>query len=336
LPDLVTLTREGLYCPQGGFHIDPWRPVERALITHAHADHARRGSDRYHAPRSGVGLLRRRLGPEPPIDGHGFREPLTFGDVAVSFHPAGHVLGSAQVRIEAAGEVWVISGDYKRELDPSCEAFEVVPCDVFITEATFALPIYRWDPIDQIMSALLGWWDGNAAAGRASVLFCYALGKAQRVLAEVGRRTDRPVFVHGAIDALLDTYRAEGIVLAPAIPVGPRTKGESFAGELVVAPPSAFGSPWMRRFGDAGTAFASGWMRVRGNRRRRGFDRGFVLSDHADWPGLVRTIAATGAKRVLATHGYADTLARYLCDIGLVAEPLETLFEGEIEDADDD
>lgn len=332
--DLVTLTPEGLYCPAGGFHIDPWRAVERALITHAHGDHARRGSRTYHAARTGLGLLQRRLGPDAAIDGHGFGEPLSFGDATVSFHPAGHVLGSAQIRIEVGGEVWVISGDYKRDADPSCEAFEVVPCDVFITEATFALPVYRWDPIDQVMAALFAWWDGNAAAGRASVLFCYALGKAQRVLAEIGRRSDRQVFVHGAIDALLDPYRSEGIALAPTVAVGPRRKGESFPGDLIVAPPSAFGSPWMRRFGDAGTAFASGWMRVRGNRRRRGFDRGFVLSDHADWPGLLRTIEATGARRVLATHGYADTLARYLRDLGLAAAPLETRFEGEVEDSD--
>jgi putative mRNA 3-end processing factor len=333
LTDLVTLTPEGLYCPLGGFHIDPWRPVERALITHAHGDHARRGSRRYHAPRSGVGLLRRRLGPEAIIEGHDFGEPLSFGDATVSFHPAGHVLGSAQIRIEAEGEVWVISGDYKRDHDPSCERHELVPCDVFITEATFALPIYRWDPVDQVMDALLGWWHANAAAGRGSVLFCYALGKAQRVLAEIGRRTDRPVFVHGAIDALLDAYRGEGIALAPTVPVGARVKGESFAGELIIAPPSAFGSPWMRRFADASTGFASGWMRVRGNRRRRGFERGFVLSDHVDWPGLLRTVEETGARRVLATHGYSDTLARYLCEVGLAAEPLETLFEGEVEEA---
>jgi len=334
LADLVTLTPEGLYCQQGGFHIDPWRPVPWALITHAHADHARRGAGTYHAARSGVGLLQGRLGPEAAIRGHAFGKPLAFGDVTVSFHPAGHVLGSAQIRIAAGGEVWVISGDYKRDPDPSCETFEVVPCDVFVTEATFALPIYRWDPIDRVMAALLGWWDANAAAGRASVLFCYALGKAQRVLAEIGVRTDRRVLVHGAIDALLDAYRDEGVALAPTTPVGARVRGESYAGELVIAPPSAFGSPWMRRFGDAGTGFASGWMRVRGNRRWRGFDRGFVLSDHVDWPGLLATIEGTGAGRVLATHGYADTLARYLREVGLAAEPLETRFDGEAEDVE--
>jgi putative mRNA 3-end processing factor len=331
LTDLITLTPEGLYCLLGGCHIDPWRPVERALITHAHGDHARRGAQKYHAARSGLGLLRRRLGPEAIIDGHDFGERLKFGDVAVSFHPAGHVLGSAQIRLDAGGEVWVISGDYKRDFDPSCEPFELVPCDVFVTEATFALPVYRWDRVDHVMETLLGWWDANAAAGRASVLFCYALGKAQRVIAEIGQRTDRAVFVHGAIDALLDAYRDQGVSLAPTLPVSARIKGESFAGELILAPPSAFGSPWMRRFGDAATGFASGWMRVRGNRRRRGFERGFVLSDHADWPGLLGTIEQTGARRVLATHGYADTLARYLREAGLRAEPLATRFEGEVD-----
>jgi putative mRNA 3-end processing factor len=333
LGDLVTLTPEGLYCPLGGFHIDPWCPVERAVITHAHGDHARRGSRRYHAALSGVGLLRRRLGPDAIVEGHKFSEPVTFGETSVSFHPAGHVLGSAQIRIEAAGEVWVISGDYKRAPDPSCERHEVVLCDVFITEATFGLPIYRWDPVDQVIDALLAWWHANAAAGRASVLFCYALGKAQRVLAELAQRTARPVFVHGAIDALLDAYRDEGISFAETVPVGARRKGESFVGELIIAPPSASGSPWLRRFGDASTGFASGWMRLRSHRRRRGFDRGFVLSDHADWPALLRTIEQTGAKRVLATHGYSDSLARYLREIGLAAEPLETLFGDEVEEA---
>ena len=330
--DLITLSPEGLCCAAGGFHIDPWRPVARALITHAHGDHARPGSAEYHAPARGVGLLRRRLG-EVPILGHAYGERLTFGETTVSFHPAGHVLGSAQIRVEHGGEVWVASGDYKRAADPSCEAFEVLPCDVFITEATFALPVYRWDPLDRVIAELLDWWDANTARGRASVLFCYALGKAQRVLAEIGLRTGREVFVHGAVDALLDAYRAEGVALAPTRPVAAEARGRSFAGELIVAPPSAFGSPWLRRFGDAATGFASGWMRVRGHRRRRGFERGFVISDHVDWPGLLRTVRETGARRVLATHGYSETLARYLCETGLRAAALQTRFEGEEEDS---
>jgi putative mRNA 3-end processing factor len=336
MPDLVTLTSQGLYCPLGDFHIDPWRAVDRALITHAHSDHARRGSRCYHAAASGVGFLHHRLGAEAAIEGHEFGERLVFGDVTASFHPAGHVLGSAQIRIEGGGEVWVISGDYKRQADPSCEAFEIVPCDVFITEATFALPIYRWDPIEAVFNELVAWWRANAAAGRASVLFCYALGKAQRVLAELATRSERAVLVHGAVEVLLYTYSEAGVRLVPTRAVGPRIRGEDFSGELVIAPPSAFGSTWLRRFGDCSTAFASGWMRVRGRRRWRGYDRGFVISDHADWPGLLDTIVQTGARRVLATHGYSETLARYLCEQGLQAEPLPTRFEGEIDEVDAD
>jgi putative mRNA 3-end processing factor len=334
MADLITVTDEGLCCARGGFHIDPWRVVECSIITHAHGDHARRGSRRYHAAASGLGLLTRRLGEEALIEGHAFGERLRFGDVSVSFHPAGHVLGSAQIRVEADGEVWVVSGDYKRDPDPSCEPFELVPCDAFITEATFALPVYRWAPIDEVMDGLIAWWDASAAAGRTSVLFCYALGKAQRVLAEIGRRTGREVYVHGAIEALLEPYREAGMKLAPTRAMATGGRGEGLAGELVVAPPIAFGSLWMRRFRDPSTAFASGWMRVRGNRRRRGFDRGFVLSDHVDWPGLLQTVRETGARRVFATHGYSDTLAGYLCEEGLEAAPLRTLYEGETEAAE--
>jgi putative mRNA 3-end processing factor len=332
--EIVALTPKGLYCPAGDFHVDPWRPVERALITHAHADHARPGSAHYHAAAIGIALLEKRLGEDTAIQAHDYGHKFQLGDAVASFHPAGHVLGSAQVRIEVGGEVWVISGDYKRDDDPSCEAFEAVACDVFITEATFALPIYRWDPIDLVMRDLLRWWERNARAGRASVVFCYALGKAQRLLAEVARRAPgRPVFVHGAVDALLPAYRAAGIPLPETVPVLDHPRERGFAGELVIAPPSAFGSPWMQRLGDCGTAFASGWMRVRGHRRRRGFDEGFVLSDHADWPGLLETIEATGARKVFATHGYSDTLARYLRESReLDAEPLATLFEGEGDD----
>lgn len=330
---VVTLTPKGLYCPAGDFYIDPWKPVERAVITHAHADHARPGSQHYYAARSGLGLLKQRLGASISIEDHGFGEEVQLGDAITSFHPAGHVLGSAQIRVEVDGEIWVISGDYKCDSDPSCEAFAPVPCDVFITEATFALPIYRWDPIEQVMERLMRWWRGNEAAGKASVVFCYALGKAQRLLAEIGQRTDRPVYVHGAVDALLPSYHEAGIALAATIPVLEKSRKKSFAGELVIAPPSAFGSPWMQRFGDCDTAFASGWMRVRGHRRRRGFDEGFVLSDHADWPGLLETIEATGAKKVYATHGFSDTLARYLVEEKAIdAEPLATLFEGEGDD----
>ena len=326
---LLRVDDRGLFCPAGGFHVDPWKPVERAVISHGHGDHARWGSQAYLSAAPGMPILRRRLGEGAAIEAVPFGERVRIGEVSVSFHPAGHILGSAQVRVERGGEVWVFSGDYKRQPDATCESFEVVPCHTFITEATFALPIYRWDDTRQVAREILAWWDANREADRASVLFCYSLGKAQRILGELARLTDRQVFVHGAVEPLNECYRAAGIEMLPTRTVSETGRGQSFAGELVLAPPSAGGSTWMRRFGAAGTGFASGWMRVRGTRRRRGFDRGFTLSDHADWPDLLRTVEETGAERVLTTHGYAEPLARFLRERGLSAGTLATPFEGE-------
>jgi putative mRNA 3-end processing factor len=331
-PPLLRPDDRGLFCEAGGFYIDPWKPVERAVISHGHGDHARWGSAAYLAAAPSVPILRRRLGEAAAIEGVPFGATVRIGEVAVSFHPAGHILGSAQVRVERGGEVWVFSGDYKRAADSTCEPFEPVACHTFITEATFALPIYRWDPTAAVAREVREWWEANREAGRASVLFCYALGKAQRVLGELARLTDRTVFVHGSLEPLNECYRNAGVEMLPTRPVAETTRGQSFAGELILAPPSAGGSTWMRRFGPASTAFASGWMRVRGTRRRRGFDRGFAISDHADWPDLLRTIADTGAERVLTTHGFAGALARYLQEQGLSASPLATPFEGETED----
>ncbi len=331
---MLTETSSGLWCAAGGFHIDPWEPVERALITHAHGDHARPGNGAYLCSTSCESLLRRRFGSDARIEVASYGQPLTLGDVRVSFHPAGHVLGSAQIRIEGSDGVWVVGGDYKRAADPTCEAFEPVRCDVFITESTFGLPIYRWDPTETVIDDIASWWKSNGDVGRTSVLFCYTIGKAQRLLAELMRVTDRTVYVHGMMLAMIDAYRQSGISLLPVEPVIERTsrgrsKAASFAGELVLAPLSARGTPWMRRLGDISDAFASGLMRVRGVRRQRGYDRGFVLSDHADWPALLQTIAETGASRVLATHGHAEPLARYLSQQGLESGVIRTAWEGE-------
>ncbi len=321
-PPLIQATAEGLYCRDGDFHIDPHRPVQRAILTHAHADHARAGSAAYWSAQSGMAILRKRLGGEAPLHGVPYGRTLRFGNTRVSLHPAGHILGSSQVRVERDGEVWVVSGDYKRAPDPTCSPFEVVPCHTLVTEATFALPIYRWPPAEEVARSVLQWWRANAECGRTSVLFCYALGKAQRLLAELGRLTRQPVFLHGAIAPLVALYREAGVELPPTQRVSEAPRGHRFAGELVLAPPSAAGSPWMKRFRPASLAFASGWMRVRGQRRRRAFDRGFVLSDHADWPALLRTIEECGAQRVLVTHGRGDTLVRYLRERGVDAAPL--------------
>lgn len=327
--DLVVTRKEGLYVPAGDFYIDPWRPVARAVITHAHSDHARSGSGHYWAAASGLGLLRERLGREAALTGVPYGQRFSLGEARVSLHPAGHVLGSAQVRIEAGGSVWVVSGDYKRDADASCEAFEPVPCDVFITEATFALPIYRWDATRTVAREIFDWWQAAKADGQAAILFCYALGKAQRVLAELQHFTAETVYVHGALPALIQAYRDAGIALLPTEAVSQQPKGTDFAGRLIIAPPGASGTPWMKRFHPCTTGFASGWMRVRGSRRRLAYDRGFVLSDHADWDSLLRTIAETGARRVLITHGHGDALIAHLRQLGLQAELLATPFAGE-------
>jgi putative mRNA 3-end processing factor len=319
----------GLYCAEGDFHIDPWGAVPRACITHAHGDHARPGSAAYLCSAECLPLLRRRFGDEAAIESIDYGESRALGSVRVSFHPAGHVLGSAQIRIEGREGVWVLSGDYKRAPDPTCTAFEPIACDTFVTESTFGLPIYRWDDTASVIGELLEWWEVNRGKGLTSVLFCYTLGKAQRVLAELTRVTARPVYVHGMMSSMIDAYRERAIRMLETMPLIERPRGTSFAGELVLAPLSARGTPWMRRLGHISDAFVSGLMRVRGVRRQRAFDRGFVLSDHADWPAILQTIAETGAARVLATHGHAEPLARFLKGQGLESGVMRTAWEGE-------
>ena len=316
---------EGLYCPAGNFYIDPMFPVARAVVTHAHGDHARSGSARYQVASAGIGLMRERLGHDAAIDAHGYGESFRMNEVEVSFHPAGHVLGSAQIRMAYAGRVVVVSGDYKRDPDPTCVPFEPVPCDVFVTESTFGLPVYRWPPMTQVIDDLLAWWDDCARRQVPAVLFCYALGKAQRILAELALRTERTVHLHGAMLKLVESYREAGVRMVPTEPVSESARGRDFAGELILAPPSAAGAPWMKRFAKASTGFASGWMQIRGNRRRRGYDRGFVVSDHADWPGLIRSVEESHASLIYVTHGDGETLIRHLRDLGHDAQSLRIL-----------
>lgn len=326
---MIVETGAGLYCEAGGFYIDPWLPVERAVITHAHSDHARPGCGAYLCAAPGRTVLQRRL-PEACIEAHPYGESLSIGAVHVSFHPSGHILGAAQIRLEHRGQVWVVSGDYKRQPDPTCQAFEPVACQTFITEATFGLPIYTWDPPGLVVDDILAWWRRNRDEGRPSVLFCYVLGKAQRILAAIGDRVDGPIHLHGAMCALTDAYREAGVAMAPAERVTEQMRGKALAGSLVLAPLSARGTPWMRRLPNASDAFASGLMRVRGVRRQRAFDRGFALSDHADWGALLDSIADTGASRVLVTHGWSEALARYLAEArGIETGIIRTAYEGE-------
>lgn len=335
-PDLITPTPSGLYCASGDVFIDPWKPVERAVITHAHSDHAIRGCASYLCSEACEHVLRARIGEDARIETVPYSKTTRIGGVEVSLHPAGHVLGSSQVRVRltATGETWVVTGDYKTDPDPTCRAFEPVRCDTLITESTFGLPIYVWPSPGRVFAEVNAWWRENQLAARTSVIFAYGLGKAQRLLAGVDASIG-PIAVHGAIATMNEAYRATGVALPECprafAPGAPDVRGCG----LVIAPPSTAGSTWLRRFaagpaeGGIGTAFASGWMRVRGSRRRQSVDRGFVLSDHADWPGLLRTIEASGAARIGVTHGSTGPMVRWLTETGREAFAVPTRYVGE-------
>jgi len=332
--DLVVARPEGLYCPAGDFYIDPWRPVDRAVITHGHADHARRGHAHYLAHTDSAGVLRARLGDDIALQTLAYGEAIEHRGVRLSLHPAGHVLGSAQVRLEHGGQVWVASGDYKTGADGTCPPFEPVACNTFITESTFGLPIYRWPANAELMTEVDAWWRRNAQEGRASVLYCYAFGKAQRILHGVDASIG-PIVVHGAVEPLNAVYRAAGVALPPTLRVtDDGVTPAVLRRALVLAPPSAQGTPWLRRFGAYADAFASGWMQLRGTRRRRGVDRGFVMSDHADWAGLQQAIAGTGAERVFVTHGSVSVLVRWVTAMGLQAQSFATAYGDDALEAD--
>jgi putative mRNA 3-end processing factor len=325
---MLTITDKGLYCEAGDFYIDPWRSVPRALITHAHSDHARAGSEAYLCAKPCVGVLQQRMGQQAVIEGLAYEESRLIQGVKVSFHPAGHVLGSAQIRVEQGGEVWVVSGDYKRQRDPTCADFQPVQCHTFITESTFGLPIYRWEEPEVVLGQMREWWLGNQAEKCTSVIYAYSLGKAQRLLAGLGEGVG-PMLAHKAIMDLLPAYAAEGVDLSH---VRQATK-EAVLGEkgraLVIVPPAVEGSEWMRGVGEVATGVASGWMQIRGSRRRSHVERGFVMSDHADWPGLIQSIRDTGAQRVLVTHGATGPIVRWLKEQGWQAEPLRTQYGGD-------
>jgi putative mRNA 3-end processing factor len=326
--EFLQLTPAGLYCEDGDFYIDPWQPVGRAVITHAHADHARVGSKTYLCAREGKRLLQTRLGDKAHIQTLHYGEALKLNSVSLSLHPAGHILGSSQVRITKNGRTCVVSGDYKAVHDPTCTPLEPLRCHTFISESTFGLPIFRWPSPAQVLEEIQSWWRQNQAQGRTSILFAYALGKAQRILAGLDPSIG-PIFAHGAVEKMNQCYLDLGIALPDTCYVGDAEDKRVFRKALIVAPPSADNPAWMRRFPSRSRAFASGWMRIRGNRRRRSVDRGFVYSDHADWDGLVETIEATGAERIGVTHGYATEMARWLEQKGHQAAVIPTNYQGE-------
>ncbi len=312
---MIELSDRGLYCAAGDFYIDPWEPVERAIVTHAHADRLHAGSSVYVATKPSVPLMRGQLGDAATIESVDYGATIIRNGVQISLHPAGHIPGSAQVRIEHAGEVWVISGHAKLDPDPTCEPFESLRCHTYLIAATFGLPVFRWRPQSEIFAEIQAWWRDNQSAGRASVLFAHPLGKAQRVLAAL----DGPLFAHPDIERVSRVYRELGIALPPA-PSELRDATQA----LILAPPMPSNAPWLKQFGPVSTAQVSGWMRVRGTRRRRSLDRGFVLSDHADWPSLLSMIESSGAEHVRVTEGFRAPFARWLAEQGKDAQPIDT------------
>jgi len=325
--DLLIFNKSGIYCSQADVYIDPWKPVAKALITHGHSDHARRGSQKYICHKNSVPILKYRLGKSISVHGINYGDSLSINGVRFSFHPAGHIIGSAQIRVEYKGEIWVVSGDYKTHEDNITVPFSPVKCHTFITESTFGLPIYQWKPLAETAYDINTWWADNANQKRPTIITAYSLGKAQSLLQNVDASIG-PIYCHGAVQNTNDILKEAGLFSVDTLPI--TDKKEDYTKSLIIAPPAALGSLWAKRFKGAATASASGWMALRGMRRRRSVDRGFVMSDHADWRGLNAAISATGAERVIVTHGYQDIFTRYLNELGYWAQSEKTLYEGEL------
>ncbi len=323
--NLIKFTGKSLYCAAADVHIDPWIPVEKAIITHAHGDHARWGSKHYLAHKDSEAILRLRLGQDISLQTVEYGETFVINGVRFSLHPAGHILGSAQVRVEHKGEVWVASGDYKLENDNFCTPFESVKCNVFITESTFGLPIYKWQPQEDIINEINAWHHKNQAEGKASILMGYALGKIQRILKNISIK-DTTVLAHGAVYMVNERLREAGYDLPPVTLITKETDKKLFKGALILAPPSAHGSPWIRKFGPVSLGYCSGWMMVRGAKNRRAVDQGFVLSDHADWNDLNIAVKSSGAEKVFVTHGFTSTFSRWLNENNIESAEVETMY----------
>ncbi|CAM3459912.1 Ligase-associated DNA damage response exonuclease [Flavobacterium longum] len=323
---LLVFNDKGIYCQQADVYLDPWRPVDKAIITHGHSDHARWGHKNYITHHTNVPIIRHRLG-DISVTGKDWGEMFTINGVKFSLHPAGHIIGSAQVRVEYKGEIWVFTGDYKTEDDGISVPFEPIRCHTFITECTFGLPAFKWLPQSETFDDINTWWANNKANGQTSILFGYTLGKAQRILKHLDSSIGQ-IFTHGAVENMTEIIRPLAS-LPETTRITPETKKEELLGSMVIAPPSAHGTVWLRKMTPFVTGTASGWMAFRGARARRAIDRGFVLSDHCDWQGLLESIKATGAHKIIATHGYSDIFSRYLRELGYDARTANTQYEGE-------
>ena len=331
MSNLISFTDKGLYCQKGDFYIDPWKPVERAIITHGHSDHAHFGHKYYLCHTYTKPILQLRLG-ENNYQTLNWSDSITINNVEVSLYPAGHIIGSSQVRLQNNGEVWVVSGDYKIEDDGISGKFEPLTCHTFITESTFGLPIYKWKPQEQVYENIINWINKNKENGKTSVILAYSLGKAQRVLQAI-KETTQNIFAHGAIFNMQEALINAGWDICKVIRITPDTPKELLKGAVVIAPPGADGTSWMKKFQPYSTGVCSGWMQVRGNARRRNADAGFALSDHADWNGLLQTVKATGAERVFVTHGFQSAFSRYLNEENIaIAAEVKTQYGNEDEE----
>lgn len=332
---LIEFRDKGLYVPVADVYIDPWKPVDKAFITHGHSDHARYGSKAYMATHSALPVIKHRLGSHINARGVDYGEEVNVNGVKFSFHPAGHIIGSAQIRVEYKGEVWVASGDYKVQSDGVSEDFESVKCHAYITESTFGLPVFKWKPQSVIMDEINAWWKANKEAGKVSILAAYSLGKAQRIINNIDHSIGK-IFTHGAVENVNEIIRRQGKPLKETIRVVQGQKPSLYEGSLIIAPPSAVDSAWSKKFKDYSSGVASGWMAMRGTRRRRSADRGFVLSDHADWEGLMTAIKATEAEKIYVTHGYTDIFSKYLKSIGYYSAVVNTEYSGDEIDISED
>jgi putative mRNA 3-end processing factor len=326
---LLEFNNYGIYCATGDFYIDPWRPVKYAVITHAHSDHAKFGHQNYLAHHLSREILYHRLG-QINLETMDYGVSKTINGVEVTFFPAGHIPGSAQIRVIYKGEIWVVSGDYKTEDDGLCAPFEPVKCHSFISECTFGMPVYKWEPQSEIFKGINEWWLQNQAEGKTSVLAGYSLGKAQRILQNLDLNIGK-VYTHGVIQNSNDALIRNGIELQPTTKITAETTKSELAGNMIICPPSAVGTPWMQKITPFSLGYCSGWMAIRGAKKRRAVDRGFILSDHADWDGLISAIKATDCETVYLTHGFTASFSRYLQEIGYDAREAKTLYGNEEE-----
>ncbi|MEP7146404.1 MAG: ligase-associated DNA damage response exonuclease [bacterium] len=325
---LLEFTNRGIFCPQANIYIDPWRPVDMAIITHAHSDHARRGSNSYLAHKLSVPIMKYRLGTDISAEGIEYNRTVNVNGVNISLHPAGHIPGSSQVKLEFKGEIAVVSGDYKLADDGLSQPFEFVKCNTFVSESTFGLPVYKWKRQEEIFNEINNWWRSNKAKGKVSVLCGYSLGKAQRILYNLDRSIGN-IFGHGAVTIINDIMINEGVNLPSINRVSAAYLKKDYEGAMIIAPPSVIGNPWLRKFDPYSLGNASGWMNIRGAKRRQALDIGFALSDHADWNELNTAIKETGAEKIFVTHGYTSVYVKWLLENGYDAEELDTKFVGE-------